>query len=193
MLNCKSKVIQDFFKILVKELKQENAYRNNHCLKYKEDNKERLDIPFIIAPLWQELNKEYSSNLPECKYYEEFKYDLEKHSNYSVNVLPTPEDDYYTYCKISVDLYDEDVKYAYSYEFEFTYDQRYYGYCMCTPDMEDYREDKCCCGHGCDWDAPSFTMKQVQYICRKSWNGDEHSYWDFEDEFYKNDREEKER
>lgn len=60
---------------------------------------------------------------------------------------------------------------------------------MCTSDMEDYREDKHCCGHECDATFCEFLLQKISYIKRDSWHGDEHSYWDFEDEFYLNDEE----
>ena len=32
-------------------------------------------------------------------------------------------------------------------------------------------------------------LQKISYIKRYSWNGDEHAYWDFEDEFYAGDKE----
>ena len=66
----------------------------------------------------------------------------------------------------------------------FNINERLYGYCECTPDMTDYREDKYCCGHGCDAVFCEFDLYKVVHIVSESWNGDEHDYWDFEDSFY---------
>ena len=89
---------------------------------------------------------------------------------------------------------DLDILYSdYHYRFEFSYDTRDYGYCECTPDMPDYREDKHCCGHGCDWEAPSVEVRKSFLVSNHSWHGDEHDYWDFEDKFYADDKEENEK
>lgn len=77
----------------------------------------------------------------------------------------------------------------YDYELCFTYDTRDYGYCQCTPNMTDYREDKHCCGHGCDASFCEFSIYKVLHITSGSWEGDEHDYWNFEDEFYLSDKE----
>lgn len=86
-------------------------------------------------------------------------------------------------------MYDDQKHPEYIYELCFTYDTRDYGYCECTPDMPDYREDKHCCGHGCDAVFCEFSLHKVLHIVSGSWEGDEHNYWDFEDEFYLGDKE----
>ena len=55
--------------------------------------------------------------------------------------------------------------------------------------MKDYREDKECCGHGCDADFCEFSLNKILKIVGGSWNGDEHDYWEFEDKFYEIDKE----
>lgn len=72
----------------------------------------------------------------------------------------------------------------------FSYDERNWGYCQCSPGDPDYREDKHCCGHGCDWEAPSVEVRKSFLVSNHSWSGDEHDYWDFEDKFYADDKEE---
>lgn len=81
----------------------------------------------------------------------------------------------------------------FEYEIVFDYDERNWGYCECNPSDLDYREDKHCCGHGCDWDAPSIKVRKSFLISEHSWSGDEHDYWDFEDKFYADDKEENEK
>jgi hypothetical protein len=114
--------------------------------------------------------------------------------SYDYQILITePDNDYYGICKAIVGFHVSDKVYEgledYQYEINFNYDPRDWGYCQCTSDMEDYREDKCCCGHGCDWWAPAFEMRKSFSVGSHNWNGDEHNYWEFEDEFYKENRE----
>ena len=75
----------------------------------------------------------------------------------------------------------------------FSYDERNLRYCECSPGDLDYREDKHCCGHGCDWEASKIEVRKSILVSRCSWDGDEHDYWDFEDEFYADDKEENEK
>ena len=77
----------------------------------------------------------------------------------------------------------------YDYKFMLTYDERRWGYCECTPDMPDYRADKHCCGHGCDASFCAFELHKIVHVINDTWHGDEHDYWDFEDEFYASNKE----
>ena len=51
------------------------------------------------------------------------------------------------------------------------------------------RYDKGCCGHGCDASFCAFELHKILHITKDTWHGDEHAYWDFEDEFYTSDKE----
>ena len=143
-------------------------------------------MEYIIAPLKQNLLKEE---------YKDFITHLSKY-NYQINYSEDKSEGY-TNGSIDIYLYQRNSEYEewntpfenFSYNIEFTKDQRYWGYCECTSDDEDYREDKNCCGHGCDWTAPEFRIKKVIDIGIDSWHGDAHDYWDFEDNFYKSDKE----
>lgn len=57
------------------------------------------------------------------------------------------------------------------------------------PEDKDYNKDHQCCGHGCDWDAPTVTVYKCYDVDRGARDGDEHDYWDFEDTFYKDNLE----
>lgn len=162
-------------------IKQEFIDRVIGILESENDsNEKQYNIPFIIAPLDQRLN--------ECK---EFLKDLQSH-NYYINVLDIDDEDYYTNAKLQIGFYDnkdEDDDECYwnylnfSYTINFVRVERYWGYCECSEGDEDYDIRYKCCGHGCDWSAPSFSIIK-QYSCGDySWNGDEHDYWDFEDKF----------
>lgn len=174
--------IQKFIEQLIDVLKYENTYR--------EPNGKKLDIPFLVSVLWQDLTNNY-----EC--YNEFCSDLRDCDNYDIVI----GEDNYCICKVNVFLYNETendnwkcVEEAdFRYENTFSYDERNWGYCQCSPGDPDYREDKHCCGHGCDWESPSIEVRKSFLVSNHSWSGDEHDYWDFEDKFYADDKEENEK
>lgn len=174
--------IQKFIEQLVDALKYENTHR--------EPNGEKLDVPFLISALWQDLIDNY-----EC--YDEFCSDLRDCDSYEIVI---GEDNYYI-CKVNVFLYNDTEndnwkcveESDFRYEITFSYDERNWGYCECSPDDPDYREDKHCCGHGCDWNASSIEVRKSFLVSNHSWSGDEHDYWDFEDKFYADDKEENEK
>ena len=170
--------IQKFIEQLVDVLKYENEYR--------EPNSEKLNIPFLIAALWQDLVDNYTL-------YDDFCSDLRDCDSYDIVI----EDSNYCIRKVNVFFYNESENNSlkcveeanFRYEITFSYDERNCGYCGCSPDDPDYREDKHCCGHGCDASFCQFDLYKVLHITNDTWQGDEHDYWDFEDEFYMNDKE----
>lgn len=164
--------IQKFIEELIEALKYENTYRD------LEPSDKKLDIPFLIAVLWQDLISNY-------EHYDEFCSDLR--NCYNIVIL----DDNYYICKVCVNFFNEIMEVLdFEYEIVFDYDERNWGYCECNPSDLDYREDKHCCGHGCDWDAPSIKVRKSFLISEHSWSGDEHDYWNFEDK-YKEENEKK--
>ena len=171
--------IQNFIERLVEVLKCENTYQKLNGIK--------LDIPFLVSVLWQDLMDNY-----EC--YNELCSDLRDCDNYDIVI---GEDNYYI-CKVNVFLYNETENDSWQcveeanfrYEITFSYDERNLGYCECKPSDPDYRKDKHCCGHGCDWEAPSVEVRKSFLVSNHSWSGNEHDYWDFEDKFYADDKEE---
>lgn len=180
MQKLENKTLQNFLERFIDSLKNEKEHGHNDLIS------NQLDIPFIISSLYQSFKNNPSD-------YTEFILDLEEYSDYGFSIENSRNDyngiiDAYVYLsKEANDWQDETPNY--DYLLTFTYDFRDYGYCMCTPDMDDYREDKHCCGHGCDATFCEFSLQKISYIKRDSWNGDEHDYWDFEDEFYLNDEE----
>ena len=181
MKKLQNDTLQKFLENFINELKRENNDREYHETR-------KLDVPFIISTLYQSFNNNTDK-------YKEFISDLEKWSDYNVN-LDKSRDDYNGIIDVTVVLVDInnseylDVLYSdYDYRFEFSYDTRDYGYCECTPDMPDYREDKHCCGHGCDASFCAFELHKIVHVINDTWDGDEHDYWDFEDDFYKDDKE----
>lgn len=151
-------------------------------------NKNEVDIPFLISALYQSFDKN-----PER--YDAFAEDLERYNNYFIEITSNKED-YMAILDVNVCL----VKWwsdefccmdtpTHNYKIVFSCEDRYWGYCECSPDMEDYREDKHCCGHGCDATFSKFDLYKVLHIADHAWSGDEHDYWEFEDEFYLSEKE----
>ena len=132
--------IQKFIEQLVDVLKYENEYR--------EPNSEKLNIPFLIAALWQDLVDNYTL-------YDDFCSDLRDCDSYDIVI----EDSNYCIRKVIVFFFNESEydnckcveESDFKYEITFSYDERNWGYCECSPGDPDYREDKHCCGHVCDW------------------------------------------
>ena len=140
MKKLQNNTLQQFIDNLIEELKNENVNRLYH--KEKE-----LNIPFIISSLYQSFENDDQNT------YNDFISDLNMYPHYDIS-FNEPIDDLYSI--IDVDILfsynlntDQDIPY-YSYRICFSYDERLYGYCECTPDMPDYREDKGCFGHAGD-------------------------------------------
>ena len=182
MKNCGDVVLQNFLEALVDALKEynEDIKYSNRFIREDLESDIVLDIPFVISSLWQS-----------------FKNDPEKHANfkedlkdqYCIKIFPLDNYDSGE-CKAVVSYFDseKDAMSEYYYVIKFLSEDRYWGYCECTPEDPDYRKDHCCCGHGCDWVAPAFSIERMKKESYSSWNGDEHDYWDFEDSYYQDDK-----
>ena len=179
MYKLENYTLQKFLDNLIGELNRENVDR-------EQTGTKQLDIPFIISTLYQSFK-----NNPDK--YNEFIEDLVEWSDYFI-VMNESQNTYNGIIDVDVVLSKEYLESEfenpnYDYRFCFNYDNRHYGYCECTPGMPDYREDKHCCGHGCDAVFCEFDMNKVVHIASESWDGDEHDYWDFEEEFYASEEE----
>ena len=186
MQKLENYTLQKFLDTLVEEFKRENSDRKYHEIK-------EFDIPFIISSLYQS----FKNNTDK---YINFITDLEKYSEYNV-IIEDTANGYNGIVDVLVnlvkyedhedpsDFYDNYEVADYDYRFSFAFEERYWGYCECTPDMDDYREDKHCCGHGCDASFCEFHMNKVLHITKDAGHGDENDYWEFEDEFYASDKE----
>ena len=185
-------VKEDLINKIIDELKRVNEdkeYRGERRL---------LNIPFMIAPLSQSLEQ-----------FESLIKDLEEHTYYGVTYIEPEQENYYSNGIIEITLekndneLDKEEKYIkeheeysyfptdYTYKINFEIDERDWNFCQCSEEDEDYDERYNCCGHGCDWSAPAYSIEKVIEIGSKVWKGDEHDYWDFEDKFYNVDEEEK--
>lgn len=70
----------------------------------------------------------------------------------------------------------------YYYEILLERDERYWGYCECQPEDKGYNEKHKCCGNGCDWAAPSFTLRKIEDR-RGSFEGAERNMWELEEKW----------
>lgn len=142
----------------------------------------KIDIPYIISSLYQDF----------CNYPEKFTLlilELKSCSDYSFEIAKSQNDwngyfDVFIYFYTGNDKYDELY-----YKLQFKNEERLDEYCECVPGDPDYREDKHCCGHGCDAVFCEYQLVQVSSITSGSWDGDEHDFWDFEEEFLLSDEE----
>lgn len=184
MQKLENYTLQKFLNKLIDELKREKEYNRL--------NNDKLDIPFVISAMYQSFKN-------NTKKYEGFVTDLDKYYDYGLYIEDS-QNDYNGLIDIGITLvrYINDANEPiftnydspdYDYKFTITYDERHYAYCECTPDMEDYRDDKGCCGHGCDASFCAFELHKIMHIVKDSWHGDEHDYWEFEDDFYASDKE----
>lgn len=168
MQKLENYTLQKFMDCVVEALKDENE--NKECYGQRIYN-----IPFIISSLYQSFKNDTDKH-------NEFIEDLEKWSDYYVNIeevknaIAQVEIVLMKYKDSEEENFDDYDCPNYDYRLTFSYDERYYGYCMCTPDMEDYRDDKGCCGHVCDADFCEFELHKVLPITKDTWHGDEHDY-----------------
>lgn len=186
MIKLSNYTLQNFLDRLIEEIKEENEERKDRELS-------DINIPFILSAPYQSFGNDIDK-------YKEFIQDLNDYPDYNV-IVSESKDDYNGIIDVEINLVKDNSDYNsdnyipdydcadYSYLLSFSYDDKDYGYCQCTPDMPDYREDKHCCGHGCDASFCSFSLHKVLNVVSDSWYGDEHDYWEFEDEFYASDKE----
>lgn len=179
MQKVDNKTLQLFLDRFIEELKEENDRRKPE---------KEINIPFVISSLYQSFEE-------HTDMFKEFIQDLCLYTDYTIDILNS-QYEYNGLIDAEIKLFRNLNKYNkngitppnHNYKFCFTYDERYFGFCDCTPDMPDYREDKQCCGHGCDAIFCDFSIYKVSRIVSGSWKGDEHDYWKFEDEFYMSEK-----
>lgn len=165
-------IVTKFFKQLINEIEELND---------KREDKDKLNTAFLIAPLAQDINYHFEK-------YTDFAEDLRYLGLVCAEVI---SNDYKDQVKANIYI-DEEEKYY--YEIIFDSDTSYLGYCGCIKTDKGYREDKQCCGYDCDWDYPTIEVRKVQIVSKHNWEGTQHEYWDFEDEFFdKNDKAKRER
>lgn len=165
-------IVTKFFKLLINEVEELND---------KRKAKDKLNTAFLIAPLAQDINYHFEK-------YADFAEDLRYLGLVCAEVI---SNDYKDQVKANIYI-DEEEKYY--YEIIFDSDTSYLGYCECIKTDNGYREDKQCCGYDCDWDYPTVEVRKVRIVSKHDWEGTQHEYWNFEDEFFdKNDKAKRER
>ena len=183
MKNCGDTVLQNFLEALVDALKEYNEDLKYSNQSTREDLEADMvvDIPFVVSSLWQSFKNEPEKHADFREYLS---------NPYNIEIFPLNDNYDYGKCKAVVSYFDSEngAMSKYYYVIKFLFEDRYWGHCECAPEDPDYREDHCCCGHGCDWEAPAFSIEEVKEESYSSWNGDEHDYWDFEDSYYQDDK-----
>jgi len=168
-----------FIQNLINELNSENENRIYH-------DKKILDTPYIISVIDQQIKN--------CK---EFLDDITRHTYY-INGYNEEYSGGYTNGKIRILIeksnnekeseHCTDAYYNHCYHIEFLYDERYWGYCECTPEDEGYNEKYKCCGYGCDFTAPAFKIEKVVDLGYYAWEGQKKDYWEYKEQFEANEQ-----
>ena len=162
---------EQFIKNVIEVLGEENEERFFATEDSSED-RNLLDIPFMIAPLEQKIEA-----------YEDFMQDLETHEyivSYSKDATGG-----YTNGKITISFYDynkDNKDKYYRYIITFMADYVSDGYCMCTDGDEGYNHEYKCCGKNCDWDKPVFTMEKIKTLGIGYFDGLQRDYWEHKKE-----------
>lgn len=117
------------------------------------------------------------------------------YENWNFNIQHEKDHDGYSNGKFEIWLYryetgeleSEDYVHEeypnYHYELNLTFEERYWGYCMCSSEDDGYNAEHACCGNGCDWIAPSFDLYKIENISHSSFNGVEKDLWKIEEEW----------
>lgn len=100
------------------------------------------------------------------------------------------EDDDYNYGSYSLYLWKEkdndDLRpkeYAkHHYKIYLTKDERYWGYCECSPEDECYDTKHNCCGQVCDWVAPALIFDRIESK-DASFKGYQRDIWNLEEKW----------
>jgi len=180
MTTSKLSTKDQFIQNLINTLNNENKNRIYH-------DKKPLNIPYIVSVIDQQIEN--------CK---EFLDDITKHT-YDINSYDEDYSGGYTNGKITILIekpkdkeeeseYINNAYYNHCYHIEFLHDERHWGYCECTPKDEGYNENYRCCGMGCDWNSPAFSIKKVISLGNYSWEGQEKDYWEYKEKFEANEK-----
>ena len=134
-----------------------------------ESREKKLNICYLVSVIDQQIEKctEFIYAISEYQYYIEEDC-TNRYTQGRIKVfIEDIDDDYYKFC----------------YNIEFTYDERLWGYCQCTPNDEEYNAEHDCCGCGCDWYATAFRITKEIDLGNFAWDGYEKDYWQYEKEF----------
>ncbi len=168
------KVKNKFIEMLSNNLIVENNKRTSA-------HKSLLDVCFMVAAVDQGI-----------QYYFEFMQTVANHSYELGNYI---DDSSHGYTHGSIHIYVRkpsagttgksilEQYFHYYYSLHFVEDRRYFGECRCTAAANDFNAEHNCCGKTCDWSAPKFYLQKNYNGGHFSWNGDQQSYWDYQNKF----------
>jgi hypothetical protein len=125
-----------------------------------------LDVAFMVAPIEQSIGGDEFAPLLATLGDEAEMYYREERDNYG------------EVQRLHIVTGTEGANYY--YVLSFTTNERMWGYCECSPSDAEYDAEHRCCGHGCDWVAPSFSVRKVEHVGHAAWEGDESDYWRYE-------------
>ena len=173
-------MINIFINEIIELLKRENEDR-------KRNDKYEIDIPFNIITLEQSLGLDsYKELIDDLGLYNfDISYvntDEEYYSNGEINIYLTKSND---------DEYGREQLNK-TYKIILNEEPRDWGYCQCEKGDADYEARYDCCGHGCDWTAPSFSIVKMIALGNNSFNGDANEFWKYSDKFHNVSEKEKE-
>lgn len=172
IMNVKNKFIED----VVKELNDVNRERI-------KENKNPLDIPFMVSVLDQQLEtcEEFIHDISKNKYLINGFEEVEGIIGRMQVLIEKPEDEKESNFLIHA-FYD------YCYYIDFFAEPRLYGECKCSPDDEGYNHEYGCCGLECEWYAPSFEIYKSIFLKKATWKGDQRDYLEYEKQFKENEK-----
>lgn len=161
----------------IKELIESLEFHNTH----KEEEDENIDVCSIVSVVDQQIEK--------CQ---DFMEDISS-KEFQIGMYKKDTTEGYTNGDIYIYIikgyedfngYESPTIYEnYHYCIEFLIDERFWGYCDCSPEDEGYNEEYGCCGKGCDWVAPKFSISKIFEMETFKWVGLESEYWDYKKEY----------
>lgn len=169
-MTIKEKFIRD----LTNEL-----YKINERL--KSEHKRNIDVCFLVSVVDQRIEEceDFMNTISKYKYvFSEYEEDhSEGYTNGKIKILiEKPDEEKESECL-------SDIYYDYCYCIEFLFDERYWGYCQCSPEDDGYDAKHDCCGCSCDFIAPAFEITKEYNLGYYSWNGLQKDYWEYEKKF----------
>lgn len=145
---------------LIEVLNQENERRDT-------PESTHLDVAFMLAAVEQHIGEpQYATFLSEID------------DDVLMGYESPGDDDYYTIGSVHIPT---NTSYAGVYHLTFYRDERMHGYCECDASMVEYNPKYRCCGHGCDWSAPAFSIVKHLHVGGSDWTGDESDYWSYKE------------
>jgi len=147
-----------FIDSLISKLNYENSTRLMR-------NVELIDVCYIVSIIDQEIEN-YDVFIKDIT---EHKYDIYAHIEPSC----------YTNGDCSIDIENK----SYYYKIEFLYEDKFLGYCQCSPENPLYNKMHKCTGINCDWDAPKFNITKIEFLGSAVWNKVQREYWQYEENF----------